>query len=84
MVVKLTRWLKSPSSYSYIIVLKERDRRNVQLYRLQSLTYDFVRDGSVRHLATSEKTWTEEELREAGCFLKNAPTRAMIEAVKNA
>ena len=74
------RWLKSKSgrTYSYIIVVMGGG------YRLQSLMYDFVdpRTGVVRHLTTSEKLWTEAELRETGRFLKNAPTKAMITAAK--
>ncbi len=78
------RWLKSKSgrTYSYIIVCGDRDWRNVQLYKLQSLMFDFERGGEIRHLTVSEKLWTEPELREAGRFLKNAPTKAMIEAAK--
>ena len=72
------RWLKSKSgrTYSYIIVVQGGG------YRLQSLMFDFERDGVVRHLTPSNKLWTHEDLESAGRFLKNAPTKAMIEAAK--
>ncbi len=80
------RWLKSKSGlvYSYVIVCGDRDWRNEQLYKLQSLMHDFVnpRTGDVKHLTVSEKTWTEDELRATGRFLKNPPTKAMIETAK--
>ncbi len=77
------RWLKSKSGrcYSYIVVVKGYGE---QLYRLQSLMHDFVdaRTGLVRHLTMSEKLWTKAELEETGRFLKNPPTKAMIETAK--
>ncbi len=74
------RWFKSKrGSYSYIIVVKGD---GVQFYKLQSLMHDFERGGVIRHLTVSEKTWTEVDLRATGRFLKNAPTKAMIETAK--
>ncbi len=74
------RWLRSKSgrNYSYIIEAQGGG------YRLQSLMHDFVdaRTGVVRHLTVSEKLWTREDLEDTGRFLKNAPTKAMIEKAK--
>ena len=77
------RWLKSKSgrSISAIIVVKGDGE---QLYRLQSLMFDYVdpNTGNVRHLTVSEKLWTEAELCETGRFLTVHPTRAQILAAK--
>lgn len=78
------RWLKSARAYSYIIEVSQRDWREVQLYKLESLMFDFISPttGKVRHLTVSEKLWTADELHDAGRFLKNPPTKAMIETAK--
>ena len=81
-----SRYLKSKSgrTYSYVIETKQRGRNGEVLYKLQSLMFDFVdpRTGQVRHLTCSEKRWTADELLESGRFLKNPPTKAMIETAK--
>jgi len=81
-----SRYVKSKSgrSYSYVIETKDRDHRGVTLYKLQSLMFDYVdtKTGVVLHLSCSEKRWTAEELLSSGRFLKNPPTKAMIEAAK--
>jgi len=81
-----SRWVRSKSgcSYSYVIETKFTNAAGDKCYRLQSLMYDFVSDktGKVTHLRASEKLWTEDELRASGRFLKNPPTKAMIEKAK--
>lgn len=81
-----SRYFKSKSGriYAYLIVVTERDWREEQLYKLQSLMHDHVnpRTGEVRHISASDKLWTKGDLLEAGRFLRNAPTKAMIETAK--
>jgi hypothetical protein len=81
-----SRWFRSKSGrgYAYIVETKETNAKGEKCYKLQSLMHDFVDDrtGKVRHLPPSSKLWTREDIEEAGRFLKNPPTKAMIERAK--
>lgn len=79
------RWLagKNGRHYAYIIETSERDWRNVQLYKLQSLMHDWtLPSGETKRLKPSDKLWSEADLKDAGRILKNAPTSAMIRKAK--
>lgn len=81
-----SRWVRSKSgrTYSYVVETKQTNARGEKCYKLQSLMFDFVdaKTGKVRHLPPSEKLWTREDIEASGRFLKNPPTKAMIEKAK--